>query len=104
MLGKALPSLQEKVVLEEDLPLLGLKKGEYGVHSLLYYNFLKCFYNATFGEKYSTLVNYDWYHPPFAYRYTIDEMKAWFHENNLEITETISADVQHYVTGVRIPT
>ena len=62
---------------------------------------MKCFFNSEMGDQYSTLVNYDWYHPPFAYRYTIDEIKPWFDENNIEIEEVTSIDVQHYLRGVK---
>jgi hypothetical protein len=31
------------------------------------------------------LVNFDWYHPKFAYRHTPDEVRAWFGELDLEL-------------------
>jgi SAM-dependent methyltransferase len=102
ILGKALQQIQETIILEEDLPLLGIKKGESTVHNLIYYHFLKCFYNQDFGDMYSTLVNYDWYHPPFAYRYEIDEVKDWFLKNGIELKQTITSDVQHYLEGIKI--
>jgi len=30
-------------------------------------------------------VNFDWYHPHFAYRHTLDEVKGWFDELGLEL-------------------
>ena len=101
VLGQALQQLTEKVRIEEDLPLLGIRAGEYSVQDLVYYHFIKCFYNPTFGEKYSTIVNYDWYHPPYAYRYQFDEVADWFKEEGLTISEAISIAVQHSVCGVK---
>ncbi len=99
LLGQALQQIREEVCLTEDLPLLGIKKGKYKVQELFYYNFLKCFNNDNFGEEFSTLVNYDWYHPQYAYRYTIDEVKPWFSENKIIIEQTVSIEAQHYLMG-----
>lgn len=99
LFGQALQKVLEKVVISEDLPLLGIKSGEYKVQDLIYYHFLKCFFNAEYGEEYSTLVNFDWYHPPYAYRYHFDEIAQWFRSNEIEIVESTSIDVQHYVVG-----
>lgn len=99
ILGRALQQVTETVHLQEDVPLLGIRKGDYRVQELVYYHLLKCFNNEEFGEQYSTLVNYDWYHPPFAYRYDIDEILTWFAENQLEVLVHQSIEVQHYVAG-----
>lgn len=63
VLGKALQQIKERVIFSEDLPLFGITRGEHELQELIYYNFLKCFHNEKFGDDYSTLVNYDWYHP-----------------------------------------
>jgi SAM-dependent methyltransferase len=99
LLGKALQQIKENIVLTEDLPLIGIAKGEYNVQELIYYHLIKCFNNDDFGEKYSTLVNYDWYHPQYAYRYTLDEVVSWFSENGIELNDTISIEAQHYLVG-----
>ena len=43
--------------------MFGIPAGEHKVQTLFYNHFLKCFFNPVFGDEYSTLVNYDWYHP-----------------------------------------
>jgi SAM-dependent methyltransferase len=101
-LGRALQKIQEEVVIPEDLPLLGIKKGNLKVQTLIYDHFIKCFYNPEFGERHSTLVNFDWYHPPFAYRFTMEEVKAWFADNKINIGETFSTHFQHYITGEKL--
>lgn len=103
VLGKALQAVTGKVRIDEDLPLLGIGKGEHAVQELIYYNLLKCFHNTEFGERYSTLVNYDWYHPEFAYRYELDEVKAWFDENGIDLVESQSIEVQHFLLGRKRP-
>jgi len=100
-LGKALQQVEQKVVIDENLPLLGIPQGKMGVHELFYYYFIKCFYNDQFGEQLSTLVNYDWYHPPYAFRYEIEEVKRWFLTNRIDITETTSIRAQHYLKGIK---
>lgn len=101
VLGKALQKIQERVVLSEDMPLLGIPKGEYGVQELIYYYLLKCFNNDEYGEKYSTLVNFDWYHPQFAFRFDFEEVSKWFSSNGILVTEAITIDVQHYLEGTK---
>ena len=34
------------------------------------------------------IVNFDWYHPTYAYRYELEEIAAWFVENGIEIKAT----------------
>jgi len=99
LLGQALQRVKELVLVPQDLPLLGIRKGEYGVQELIYYHILKCFNNDEYGEKYSTLVNFDWYHPPYAYRFNIEDVLGWLVENNIELIEKKSIEVQHYVVG-----
>ena len=103
ILGKALQAVADKIRIDEDLPLLGIRKGEHVVQELIYYNLLKCFYNAQFGERYSTLVNFDWYHPQFAYRYELDDVRAWFVENGIKVIELQSIEAQHFLLGRSAP-
>jgi SAM-dependent methyltransferase len=99
-LGRALQEVEGRVRLERDVDALGLCAGEYGVQELVYDHLLKCFYNETFGDRQSALVNYDWYHPEFAYRFELDELLAWFGDAGLDVRATASTKAQHYVEGV----
>ena len=101
VLGRALQNVKDKVHLGEDLELLGIPQGDHSVHELVYYYFLKCFHNDDFGEAFSTLVNYDWYHPAYAFRYHLDEARAWFEENGLDVIDAYSIPVQHFLLGKR---
>ena len=96
LLGKYLQQIEQTVKIEEALPLLGIPAGEQKVQTLFYNHFLKCFFNPLFGEDFSTLVNYDWYHPPFAYRYRKEEIEVWFADAGLKIEQYAEIEAQMY--------
>jgi hypothetical protein len=48
-------------------------------------------------REYCDLVNFDWYHPPQAYRCEMSELEQWADENGLTVTEQASTDAQHYL-------
>jgi SAM-dependent methyltransferase/uncharacterized protein YbaR (Trm112 family) len=82
-LGKALSLIKEQLSIPEDINLLGIKKGKYKLHELVYDYFLKCWYNPLYSAAYADLVNQDWYHPFFASHHTKEEIKSWFKEAEL---------------------
>ncbi len=84
-LGRELSRLDAKVKLEKGVPLLGIEPGEHDVQRLIYWTFLKCFWNEDFSERLNTLVNFDWYHPPYASRHTEDEVRGWCGDAGLEV-------------------
>lgn len=100
-LGKALQACGGMVEVRSDLPLLGIKQGTYGVQEFVYDHFMKCWFNQDFGDEYSDVVNYDWYHPTYAFRYELAEIVGWFEASGLDVTRTTSIKAQHYVEGVR---
>jgi SAM-dependent methyltransferase len=101
-LGRDLQASDGKIIICQDLPFLGIRRGEYSVHDFLYNHVIKCWYNAAFGEKYSDVVNFDWYHPPYAYRYTRDEIVKLFEELGLRINEVQSIPAQHYIEATKV--
>jgi len=84
-LGRELSSLGAKVTLERGVPLLGIEPGEHDVQRLIYWTFLKCFWNDDFSAQLNSLVNFDWYHPPYASRHTEEEVRGWCSEAGLEV-------------------
>lgn len=100
VLGKALQAIDGIVEFDADLPLLGIKHGKYRVQEFLYHHFIKCWYNAAFGDRYSDVVNYDWYHPTYAHRFELDELVGWYEQRGLRVVRTASIEAQHYVEGV----
>jgi SAM-dependent methyltransferase len=84
-LGRELSRTGAKVNLERGVPLLGIEPGEHDVQRLIYWTFLKCFWNEDFSEKLNTLVNFDWYHPPYASRHTEEEVRGWCEGSGLTV-------------------
>lgn len=77
-MGKAFSDLKAKVTLEEDIPILGIQKGTYDVQRFLHWNVMKCFWNDEFDFYTNNVVNADWYHPVYCFRYTPEEFREWF--------------------------
>jgi SAM-dependent methyltransferase len=75
-LGKALSDLRATVNVPEDIPLLGIKAGPQDVQRFIYWNVFKCFWNDEFDYDTNVIINFDWYHPKDAHRYTEDEVRA----------------------------
>jgi len=79
-LGRELSRLNAKIKLEKGVPALGIPPGEHDVQRLLYYNFLKCFWNEAFDFETNNMVNFDWYHPHNAWQHDEDEVRGWLDE------------------------
>jgi SAM-dependent methyltransferase len=83
-LGQQLSRLGAKITLTRPIPALGIPEGTHDVQRLLYYNFLKCFWNEAFDFETNNMVNFDWYHPHNAWQHTEDEVRGWLRELNVE--------------------
>lgn len=79
-LGRELSRLNAKVTLEKGIPVLGIPPGTHDVQRLLYYNFVKCFWNEAFDFETNNMVNFDWYHPHHAWQHTEEEVRGWLEE------------------------
>ncbi len=79
-LGRALSKLDAKICLDKAIPVLGIPAGEHDVQRLLYYNFVKCFWNDAFDFETNNMVNFDWYHPHNAWQHSEDEVAGWLDE------------------------
>jgi SAM-dependent methyltransferase len=77
-LGKALAGLKATIEIEEDIPILGIQKGVHDVQRFVHWNIMKCFWNDEFDFFTNNVVNADWYHPVYCFRYTPEEFRAWF--------------------------
>ena len=77
-LGRSLAKLNATVDVEEDIPILGIKKGNVDVQRFIHWNIMKCFWNDEFDFFTNNVVNADWYHPTYCFRYTPDEFRSWF--------------------------
>jgi hypothetical protein len=72
-------------VIVPDLPLLGIKKGEYDLQRFIYQFFFKCFWNDGFGYDDSNSANFDWYYPKYAWRQSEKEIRSWCKELGLKV-------------------
>lgn len=82
-LGESLQIFKDQLIIEDDIPLLGIKKGTYNLQKFIYDHFLKCYYNEDMGYDLSALVNVDWYHPKYASHHTREEVASWFEDNGI---------------------
>ena len=102
-LGRKLSELGATITLERDIPLLGIEAGEHDVQRLIYWHFLKCFWNDDFSPNLNDLVNFDWYHPPYASRHTEEEVRGWCDALGLAIEHIDVGDAGISVRAVRRP-
>ena len=83
--GKTLAEQQVTIRVPEDIPLLQLKAGRYDLQRFFHWNVFKCFWNKEFSKDTNAVINFDWYHPTSAYRYTEEQMRQWCEECGLQI-------------------
>ena len=79
-LGRELSKIDTKVKLDRPIDVLGIPAGEHDVQRLIYYSFVKCFWNDAFDYETNNMVNFDWYHPHDAWQHTIGEVEGWLEE------------------------
>ena len=80
MLGKALKNITQPLLIDEDIEILGIKRGKYDLQRFIYDYLIKCWYNPDQDEDYAHLVNQDWYHPRYASHHSKAEILSWFEE------------------------
>lgn len=85
LLGKALSDLHATVTVPEDIPFLGIKAGEHDVQRLIYWNFVKLFWNDRFSVDENVHLNFDWFHPRYAHRQTEEDVRLWCERLGLRI-------------------
>lgn len=83
-LGKNLSEI-DTMIKSPDIPLLGIKGGEYTIQRFVYWNLLKCFYNPDFKTTTNDIINFDWYSPSNAKRYSKTDILDIIESSNFEI-------------------
>ncbi|PKN68136.1 MAG: hypothetical protein CVU57_00490 [Deltaproteobacteria bacterium HGW-Deltaproteobacteria-15] len=99
LFGKILSELNVRVQIPQDLPVLQIRKGEYDIQRLMYYHFLKCFWNEDWGFHNSSIVNFDWYHPEYSWRFTREEVAEWYEACGFDVVEYRVVPAQHFFSG-----
>lgn len=95
-LGRAIQEIDEILVIEEDILVLEIPKGEYNLQRFIYDFIIKCFYNNDMGLRYSSIVNVDWYHPKNASFHTLEEVLGWFRDNGVKNIRVVQPDGYEY--------
>lgn len=83
--GRALSRLRATVEIEDDMPELGIKRGTYDVQRLVYDHVVKCFWNDAYDFMTNAMINFDWYRPLHAFRYSEADIRAWSTAEGLDI-------------------
>ena len=65
------------ITLTKPIQVLGIPAGTHNVQRLLYYNFVKCFWNEAFDFETNNMINFDWYYPHDAWQHTPAEVECW---------------------------
>lgn len=84
-LGIALGELNTTINVKEDVPLLGIKKGEYDIQRFFYWFVCKAYYRPEFTREEMNHINFDWFRPLNCHRHTPEEVKKWCDEAGLDI-------------------
>lgn len=84
-LGIALGELNTTINIKEDIPLLGIKKGEYDIQRFFYWYICKAYYRPEYEREVMNHINFDWFRPLNCHRHTPEEIKQWCDEAGLEI-------------------
>ena len=85
ILGKTLSELKVSFNCP-DIPILGIKGGEYDIQRFIYWNFLKCFWRDEWSFELNKSTNYDWYAPSNAKRFSKEEFEKMIFENKLAVS------------------
>jgi len=81
-LGKTLSELKVNFSCP-DIPVLGIKGGEYDIQRFIYWNFLKCFWKDEWSFELNKSTNYDWYAPSNAKRFSKEDFLDMVIDNKL---------------------
>lgn len=77
-LGQALADLDVTLDVPEDIPVLGITQGKVSLQRFFHWNVMKCFWNDDFDFHTNNIINFDWYHPEFCFRFEPREFRSWF--------------------------
>jgi SAM-dependent methyltransferase len=79
-LGQTLAELDVMIDVEEDIPVLGIRKGSLDLQRFFHWNILKCFWNREFDFFTNNIINFDWYHPEQCHRFEPEAFRSWFRD------------------------
>jgi SAM-dependent methyltransferase len=84
-LGIALGELNININIPEDIPFLGIHKGEVDLQRFFYWNICKMYYRPELTLDEINHINFDWFRPLNCHRHTPEEIKLFCKEAGLNI-------------------
>ncbi len=84
-LGKALGELDVELTVDQDIPLLGIKKGTLPLQRFFYWNIAKLFYRPELSFDEMHHINFDWYRPLNCHRHTPEEVQGFCDAAGLQV-------------------
>ncbi|MFH1913133.1 MAG: class I SAM-dependent methyltransferase [Pseudomonadota bacterium] len=94
-LGIELGRLEQTITIAEDIPLLGIQKGEYGLQRFFYWHICKMYYRPEFSFDAMHLINFDWFRPLNCHRHSEEEVRDMCSKAGLTI-ETLHTQPSGY--------
>ena len=94
-LGIKLGELNQTITVDEDIPLLGIKKGTFDLQRFFYWNICKMYYRPEFPVDAMHLINFDWFRPLNCHRHTREEVEAMCTNADLSV-ETLHTQPSGY--------
>jgi len=76
-LGAALGEARVTISVPEDVPLLGIKKGEFDLQRFFYWMVCKAYYRPEYSLDEMNHINFDWFRPSNCHRHTPAEVREW---------------------------
>lgn len=86
-LGIKLGELGINLTIDQDIEVLGIKKGNYDLQRFFYWNICKMFYRPDFSLEEMNHVNFDWFRPLNCQRHTPEEIQQWCKEAGLVVED-----------------
>lgn len=84
-LGLELGKLNVKINISDDIPYLGIKRGNIDIQRFFYWNICKLYFNSEYSLDEMNHINFDWFRPLNCHRQSPEQVKAWCDESSLNI-------------------
>ncbi|KZN70563.1 class I SAM-dependent methyltransferase [Pseudoalteromonas luteoviolacea] len=83
--GIELGKSDTKITVPADIPVLGIKQGEYPIQQFIFDFVFKAYYHANLSEANLAMMNYDWYSPQNCHQVSEEELTSLLIQNKLKI-------------------
>jgi hypothetical protein len=80
-----LGELNIEIDIKRPIDLLEIPAGKINLQRFFYWHVLKAFYRPEMSLDEMNHINFDWFAPKNARRHTVEEVRGWCKELNLEI-------------------